>query len=187
MIKAIITDFDGTLVDTFMANFQAYADVFKKNGITLSQEKYHACFGFRFDAFMDAVGITDATTREQIMNEKAHVYPMYFTYLVPNKTLITFIQKAHFSGVKTAIASTARRENLLNVLQYLNLTDIFDVILAGESVKRGKPDPEIYNTAMSMLNVKPNETLIFEDSEVGLMSALASGANYMAVNNTFFV
>ena len=56
-IKAIITDFDGTLVDTFMANFLAYHEVFKNYGYLLTKEQYKACYGLRFDAFCDKMNI----------------------------------------------------------------------------------------------------------------------------------
>ena len=190
MIKSIITDFDGTLVDTFEANYQAYSKAFQRYadeiGRDLSREQYLACFGMRFDSFMTTMGITDPTLRHKIREEKAKVYPTCFSHLVPNISLIAFIRSMKATGVKTAIASTARRENLMNALTYLKLEDLFDFILAGEQVKEGKPNPEIYLTTMQMLHVIPKETLIFEDSEVGLKAAEASGANYFKITTQSF-
>lgn len=185
-ISAIITDFDGTLVDTFEANYRAYDLVFKHHGLSLSREQYIDSFGLRFDAFMRKMGICDDDIRASIKKDKAHVYPRCFDSLVPNTTLIEFIHKMKQSGVKTAIASTAQKENLMNVLNHLNLTDLFDEIIAGTSVKNGKPNPEIYLKAMEVLGVSPAETLIFEDTEVGLQAAEASGANYMRITHKFF-
>ena len=51
MIKAIITDFDGTLVDTFEANLRAYQEAFANVGLSLSTDRYKECFGYRFDRF----------------------------------------------------------------------------------------------------------------------------------------
>ncbi|WP_295095957.1 HAD-IA family hydrolase, partial [Ruminococcus sp.] len=84
------------------------------------------------------------------------------------------------------ISSTAQRNNLMNVLNFLNLGDLLDLIIAGDAVKNGKPDPEIYLTTMSELNVCPSETLIFEDSEVGLLAAEACSANYIKITAEFF-
>lgn len=181
MIKAIITDFDGTLVNTFEANFAAYTIAFKRYYLKISKEQYTECFGLRFDAFMDKMNITDTVLRDKIKKEKARVYPMCFSYLSPNTVLIDFIRQAKSSGIKTAIASTAQRNNLMNVLKHLDLVDIFDLIIAGDAVKEGKPNPEIYLTSMSMLNVKPEETLVFEDSEVGLQAASNAGAQVFRV------
>lgn len=190
MIKAIITDFDGTLVDTFEANYEAYMLAFKRYyyeiGYGLTREQYRACFGLRFDAFMDYMKVQDGALRAKIKREKARVYPMCFSSLNPNTILIDFIRKAKFTGVKTAIASTAQRNNLMNVLNYLEITDLFDQIIAGDAVKEGKPRPEIYLISMQMLNASPEETLIFEDSEVGIQAAQASGANFMIVTSKYF-
>ena len=186
MIRAIITDFDGTLVDTFEANFQAYKLAFGNNSLSITRDQYKACFGLRFDAFMKQMGIDDDELKASIKKDKAQVYPQCFDSLVPNTTLITFIRKIKSSGVKTAIASTAQKENLMNVLNHLHLAGLFDEIIAGIGVKKGKPDPEIYLKAMEVLGVSPEETLIFEDTEVGLQAAEASGANYMRITQHFF-
>ena len=70
MIKAIITDFDGTLVDTFKANLLAYQMAFHEVGLTLTQEKYHECFGLRYDAFLSRMGIFDDNVANEIKNLK---------------------------------------------------------------------------------------------------------------------
>ncbi|NLM67741.1 MAG: HAD family hydrolase, partial [Enterococcus sp.] len=67
-----------------------------------------------------------------------------------------------------------------------DITHDFDTILTGEEVDSAKPDPEIYLTLMRKFDVKPNETLIFEDSEPGLEAARASDACYIKVNTHFF-
>lgn len=186
MIKAIITDFDGTLVDTFEANLATYQKVLGNFGVELSREKYHECFGLRFDAFMTAVGIDDDQMRNHIKELKTALYPSFFEKLLPNKALIDFLLTLRTSGVKIAIASTARKENLMNVLHYLGLEESFDLIMAGVNVSKGKPDPEIYTLTMSRLGVSPDEVLIFEDSQVGLQAAEASGAKYIKITEEFF-
>ena len=186
MIKAIITDFDGTVADTFEANYQSYRDVFVSEGLTLGREQYRECYGLRFDSFMERMGISDADMRERIRHGKAERYPNHFDLVKPNKIIIRLIERSKESGVATAIASTARRENLERALQYLGIEGLFDVVVAGEAVRKGKPDPEIYQTCMSLLGVSPEETLIFEDSETGLAAAERSGAAYLKITQNFF-
>lgn len=186
MIKAIITDFDGTLVDTFKANLLAYQMAFHEVGLTLTQEKYRECFGLRFDAFMSRMGMFDDNVAKKIKEVKKEYYPKYFEYLVPNHTLIELIDTFHKMGGKTAIASTARNENLMNAIEYLRLAQYFDLIYAGIDVKCGKPNPEIYNKAMDSLGVQPSETLIFEDSDIGVGAATASNAIYIRVTEEWF-
>lgn len=186
MIKAIITDFDGTLVDTFEANLATYQKVLGDLGIILSEDKYRECFGLRFDAFMAAIGVDDYQLRNHIKEAKTALYPSFFDKLILNRVLVDFLMTMRTAGVQIAIASTARRENLMNVLKYLGLENSFDLIMAGVNVSKGKPDPEIYTLTMSRLGVTPEDVLIFEDSEVGLQAADASGAKYIKITEEFF-
>ena len=186
MIKAIITDFDGTLVDTFEANLRAYQRAYQSVGLDITLEKYRECFGYRFERLMTATGVFDETTANKIKEAKKMFYPQYFSYLKPNHVLIELITSFKVMGGKTAIASTARKENLMNVVNYLGFADKFDLIYAGMDVKQGKPSPEIYLKAMETLNVSPEEVLIFEDSPVGVEAARASGAHVLLITQEDF-
>lgn len=181
MIKTIITDFDGTLVDTFESNFRAYQKAFAEMGLCITKEQYRRCFGYRYDRFMSEMGIVDEDIAFRIKEAKKDYYPEFFSFLRPNTSLILLIKTYREMGFKTAIASTARKENLMNAINYLGISDIFDLIYAGIDVKQGKPSPEIYLKSMAALGVLPEETLIFEDSEVGIAAASASGARVMIV------
>ena len=182
MIRSIITDFDGTLVDTFEANLRAYQKAFQEVGLDLSAEKYRQCFGYRFDRFMIAMAIYDDNTAALIKEAKKNYYPFFFQYLKPNKSLLALIEGFHSMGGKTAIASTARKDNLMNAVRFLGIEDMFDVIYAGTDVKQGKPSPEIYLKAMDALDARAEQTIIFEDSAVGVEAAKASGAHFMVVS-----
>ena len=186
-IKLIISDFDGTLVDTFQANYHAYKKAFQMNGINeLTEDFYRECFGLRFSDFMEKAGVIDNEIRKKIKNDKMISYPLFFNMLRPNNVLISFIKTFKSSGGKTAIASTARKENLMNVLEYLKINDIFDLILSGKDVSKGKPDPEIYNKVLEITGISPENAIIFEDSEVGIKSAEAAGISYIKINNSYY-
>lgn len=185
-VKLLITDFDGTLVDTYYSNLRAYQEAFTEVGLSLSAEQYRARFGFRFDRLMTSLGIYEEFVINKIRDKKKEVYPKYFKFIRPNIILIDIIRFVKSCGAKIALASTARRDNLLNVVRFLELEDCFDLILAGEDVKEGKPSPEIYLTAMNMLKVSPEDTIIFEDSEVGIQAAKAAGAKCMIIDSRQF-
>ena len=184
-IKLIICDFDGTLVDTREANYLAYRDVLKDIDYDLSLEKYNECFGLRFEEFMQRLGITDNDLMKKIRTGKAEIYPRYFDKIKINKNLVGFIKAFRESGGKTALASTSSRHNLLNVLNYKGLNNLFDAVISGDEVVKSKPDPECYIKAMKMFNVQPDEYLIFEDAPVGIAAATASGASYIIVKEAF--
>lgn len=185
-IKLIVSDFDGTLVDTFRANLEAYRVAFNEFGYELTEQQYRKRFGLRFDAFMESMGISDDVVKEKIKETKSLVYPDYFSLLRVNNTLLSLIRSFKESGGKTALASTARRKNLKNILTYIAASDVFDQILAGEDVAAGKPDPEIYIKAMERFRVVARETLVFEDSEVGFKAAGNAGIPYIKINSTWY-
>jgi beta-phosphoglucomutase len=180
-IKLLITDFDGTLVNTFKANYLAYCQAFSEAHMLLTEDQYRQHYGLRFDDFMNAMGIDDAETRKLIRKVKGDCYPEYFDNLVVNQPLLDFIRMFHRNGGKTAVASTARGKNLNNALRHISAVNDFDLILAGEDVVEGKPSPEIYMTVMNRMGVTPDETLIFEDSAVGLKAASESRAHFVKV------
>lgn len=185
-IKLIVSDFDGTLVDTFRANLEAYRVAFNEFGYELTEQQYRKRFGLRFDAFMESMGISDDVVKEKIKETKSLVYPNYFSLLRVNNTLLSLIRSFKDSGGKTALASTARRKNLRNILTYIAASDVFDQILAGEDVAAGKPDPEIYIKAMERFGVAAGETLVFEDSEAGFKAAGNAGIPYIKITSTWY-
>ena len=186
MIKLLISDFDGTLVDTFEANLKAYQEAFHSVGLNITADTYRDCYGLRFDAFMKAVGVKDAAIASEIRSAKAEAYPKYFDLLKVNKELVGMLMAFRRSGGKIAIASTAREKNLMAVLNHIGLVDCWDFIMAGEQVKLGKPAPFIYYDILKHFDVTPDEAIAFEDSEVGIKAAKQAGLNYIKINKEFY-
>lgn len=185
-VKLLITDFDGTLVDTFEANFLAYQKAFAMFGLELTEQQYRDCFGFRFDDFMSHMGINDNDTKNGIRLAKGDFYPLFFDKLIVNDPLLTLLKTFKNSGGLTAVASTARKENLMNALNFIDAADAFSLILTGEDVKQGKPNPAIYNKVLEKLNVLPDEALIFEDSSVGISAANVAHVDYVQITKEYF-
>jgi len=179
-LKAIITDFDGTLVNTFFANLYAYQEAFKQYGYELTEDQYREYYGLRFDEFCDKMNIPKEY-RNDIKTLKKNIYPKFFSYLKLNNNLMGFINSCKIQGLKTCIASTASKENLYNVLNYLNIQNYFDIIITGENVKHGKPNPEVYNKALEMLGCETDEVLVFEDSDVGCKAAENANLKYVKI------
>ena len=184
-IKAFITDFDGTLAYTYDANLASYKKAIAfatNNEYDLTDDVYASCFGYRFNDFMNAINITDENVRRIIKEKKAEYYATYSASVVINNDLLNVLKFAKLNNIKVALATTARAINVYNILNAHCIDQkFFDLILTGESVYKGKPDPEIYITAMSKLNVKSDETLVFEDSDIGIAAATGAGCNYIKV------
>ena len=180
-IKALISDLDGTLVDTFEANYQTYKVVFKMHNIDMSRQFYEENFGLRIDDLCKKLNIIDKDEINTIKVEKSNLYPLEFIYLKLNIFLLSVFTNAKQQGIKIGLASTASKKNVYNVLNYFKLENFFDIIICGEDVSKGKPNPEVYETALKKLNVSSNEALVFEDSEIGIKAAENANINYVKI------
>ena len=85
--------------------------------------------------------------------------------------------------LKLAIASSAVMEYIHIVLSKFSLKEYFDVIVSGNDVSKGKPDPETYQVACKKLSIKPHEAVVLEDAEKGIASAKGAGCFCIAVRN----
>lgn len=181
-IKLILLDFDGTLVDTRRANAAAYIAALREAGYTLSEEEYAArYFGMRCNEFLTCLGIDDPTLREQLRLRKIALYPTCFDTVRLNEPLWNFCQQFRAQGGRVWIVSTGSRANIDNVMRHLGITDGVDGILSGLDIEYPKPAPDCFLEAMRREGCSPRETLIFEDSEIGIEAARRSGAAYFVV------
>ncbi len=192
-VKLILLDFDGTLADTRRANALAYAATLREAGYPLTEEEYLGrYFGVRCDEFLRSYGIADPAERERLRLRKIELYPAFFDTVELNRPLWEFCRRNWRQGGRVWIVSTGSRANIDNAMAHLGIggpetpearcpAGRVDGILAGPDVARSKPAPDCFLEAMRREGVTPRETLIFEDSAVGLEAARASGAAYIRV------
>ena len=88
-------------------------------------------------------------------------------------------------GGKAWIVSTGQRDNITNAMHYLGIEGMVDGVLSSDDVVKSKPAPDCFLKAMDIAGVTPSETIIFEDSEIGLAAAEASGAAHFKVELDF--
>ena len=181
-IRLLLMDFDGTLADTREAHYLAYARTLREAGIVLDRTEYDTrFFGMRCAEFLAALGIGDKAERERIRRRKIELYPEYFDLVRLNRPLWDFAQSFRAAGGRAWVVSTGSRDNILGVMRRLGIEAGVDGLLAGGDVARSKPAPDAFLLAMERAGVAPGETLVFEDSAVGLEAARRSGAAYIAV------
>lgn len=181
-ITALISDFDGTLCDTYRANVEAYRQAFEDSGLVFDQEAYARNFGLRFNEMMETIA-PDSTPsiRQKVMDQKAIHYAANLDLITINTGLVTLLRSAKTEGKKIGLATTARRLNATAVLDHFSLIDLFDEMIFGEDVTNSKPNPECYNLIISRLEVNPEESLVFEDSHIGIEAAITAGAQVLKV------
>ena len=193
-VRLLLLDFDGTLADTRRANAQAYVAALAEAGYPLTEQAYAArYFGMRCDEFLRTYGIANAAERERLRLRKIELYPTFFDSVRLNSPLWEFCRQFRAQGGKVWIVSTGSRANIDNVMRHLGIggpstpdseapQGRVDGILAGPDIARSKPAPDCFLEAMRREGVAPGETLIFEDSAVGIEAARLSGAAYIKVS-----
>ena len=175
MIKHVFIDFDGTLADTKLANIDAYSAAFAKFGLPFSAKEYKKCFGLRFDDLCEHFNVPQEL-RQQLKDQKKMEYAKRKWEVELNESLVGLIRYWKRQGVTTTIVSTASKANLEGILEYFDIVNLFDNVICGESVKRGKPNPDAYFEALKLYKYpNPREVLVFEDSETGIKAAEAAG------------
>ncbi len=181
-LKLILLDFDGTLVDTRRANACAYIETLSEVGITLTEKEYlDMYYGVRCIEFMRMLGFEDSSKIAELRRRKVELYPKYFDTVKLNTELWHWCCMMRKMGAKVWIVSTGHVDNIRNVMRYLNLDGGIDGIITGDDVAHSKPAPDPFLEAMRREGVTPAETIIFEDSAVGIEAARRTGAPYVVI------
>ena len=181
-IKLLLLDFDGTVANTGRANATSYIEALAEEGITITMEEYRKrYFGLRCPEFLADIGITDPVQMKRIRERKVAIYPTHFDMVTLNKPLWDFVQQFRANGGKAMIVSTGHISNITNAMKYLGIENQIDGLLSSDDVAISKPAPDCFIKALEMAGVTAAQTIIFEDSEIGLAAAEASGAAYFKV------
>ena len=176
-MKLLITDLDGTLLDTKDVNYCAYREALKRFGYAIDYSYFcDFCNGRHYTDFLPKVVGNDERLKE-IHELKKVYYKTYIDKAQVNHGLTDIIRLLR-PEYKTAVVTTASKENCEEILNQFELRDLFDLVLTQEDVTNAKPNPEGFLRAMEYFASTPEETIIFEDSEVGIEAARKSGAAY---------
>lgn len=179
---AMISDLDGTLIDSKAVNLDAYEAAFASVTLRFDRELYTQCFGLSFVdmARVLAPGVP-AGTLSAIRSAKARAYRELLPGVRVNVGLIRLLTNARAVGTPTALATTASRVNVEAVLETFDLADVFDVVLCAEDVPAGKPAPDCYLLAAEALACAPAHCVVFEDSSIGVEAAERAGCQVVRV------
>jgi HAD superfamily hydrolase (TIGR01509 family) len=101
----------------------------------------------------------------------------------PTKGVLNLMQELKQRGIRLAIGSSSTRKLVDYVLKKLNITSMFDCIIAAEDVEHSKPNPETFLRAATELGVKPNQCLVIEDAKLGVEAAKSAGMKCMGYLN----
>lgn len=186
-MKGIIFDLDGTMVDNMMTHHRAWQRKLSALGLDLTlEEVMDQIHGINEEIIERLFG--DRFNREQrdrISWEKEFEYRQIFK---ENLQLISglseFLLHLKQAGTPLAVGTAAPPENVDFVLDNLNVRQFFKSVLHSGNVTKGKPDPEIFLRSAENIGVPIEDCVVFEDSVVGVQTALNSGCSVVVITTT---
>lgn len=178
--KLILCDLDGTLFDTLEVNYHSYKEALKMLHCKIEYDFFlEKCYGKYYKDFLSKLNFSMEEI-EKIHRIKKELYSKYLKYAKINKNLFDMLEVMK-KFYHIALVTTASEKNTKEILNFFNKKELFELIISAEDVKNKKPDPEGFIKAMDYFNVIPENTIIFEDSNVGIEAAIKSGANVLKV------
>lgn len=191
MIKAILFDVDGVLVDSENYMNQAALELFDSFGVHADIEDFRSFVGGGEYSFV--IGASKFYNFKLDDPQKAvdKLYQIYSRIVTehkmgPNKGAIKFISMCRQAGLKMALGSSAQKTKVLINLGCMGLKEEdFDAVVDGTCVERLKPYPDIFASCAYRIGVRPEECLVFEDALNGLRSAKAAGCQGVGITGWF--
>lgn len=189
MLKLIAFDFDGTIIDTETLWYEVFAELYRAHGIELTVDEFLVCVGsdnddFIYDRLIRAASKSGKElTRKSIFELARQAQRLKMDKATPRNGVRELIEKARHTVGHLCVVSSSGREWVEGHLKDYGLLRYFDDLFTRERVSEVKPDPELYNLAKNHFACASNESLAFEDSYNGVLSARGAGFVTVAVPN----
>lgn len=191
-IKAVVFDMDGVLIEAKDWHYEALNKALRLFGYEIS----------RYDHLVTYDGLPTAKKLEMLSLEKglpvglhkfintmkqSYTVDLVHTSCSPRFFHEYALSRLRAEGYHLAVASNSIRYTVQLMMEKSNLLEYLDFFLSNQDVKKAKPDPEIYTTAIERLGLSPDEVLVVEDNRNGIQAATAAGANVMKVETVYDV
>jgi HAD superfamily hydrolase (TIGR01509 family) len=187
MIRAVVFDFDGLILDTEAPEFQTWQEIYQTHGCELLLEVWATGLGTSADAFDPYTHLEGQAgcplDREAIQQRRRQ---RYLELLGANSALPgvrEYIAEAKRLGLLLGVASSSSREWVVGHLTELGLSSYFDCIKCRDDVTRVKPDPALYQAVVETFALQPHQAIALEDSPNGITAAKRAGLFCVAVPN----
>ena len=188
-MKGAIFDLDGVIVDTAKYHYLAWKEIAKELGFDFKKTDNERLKGVSRMASLEIlleVGGIKGLTEEQklrIAEKKNNRYVEMLSSLDKRELLPgaeDYLLKLKDSGVKVALGSASK--NAPFILKMLKISELFDIVVDGNSVSKAKPDPEVFLKAARLLGLPASDCCVFEDSQAGIDAAVKGGFHTVAVD-----
>ena len=187
MIKAILFDMDGVLVDAKDWHYDALNRAIGHFGYNISRESHLSTFDGlptreKLRMLSSSRGLPEGL--HSFINALKQEYTLEISYqrckpVFNHQYALTRLKE---DGYKIAVCSNSVRQSIETMMRLSALSAKLDLIVSNQDVEKGKPDPEMYLKAMNSFNLEPHECLILEDNENGIQAAAASGGHLLRIN-----
>ena len=185
-IKALIFDYDGVIANSDPFNKKALKYAAESLDLTFNDNDFRNCFPGRTllegaELFLRPLGKISQV--EKFIKLKRSFDKYYPKEVVPFTETLDFIKKNQ-NSYRLCIASGSRRILIEMFIQEFKLENMFEFFVSAEDCKKGKPDPKLYNIAISKLKLPREQALIIEDAPLGIEAALKAGIKCLAITYT---
>ncbi len=188
MIKALIFDFDGLILDTETPELLAWQEIYREHGQELSARTWGQIVGGSAASDFEPVAHLAALTGEELDSPRLYNRVREQSLALINRQpplpgVQDYLEDGRRLGLGLAIASSSAHDWVDGHLRRLGLFHYFDTVRAREDVLRTKPEPDLFLSALSALAARPDQAVVFEDSPNGVAAAKRAGIFVVVVPN----
>ena len=184
----IIFDWDGVVLDSSSFHEESWKVLAMRHSLTLPEGHFNRGFGMRNETIIPEVLGWTANPNEirQLAEEKEKIYRELLASnpIEPLPGVRELLLELKNNSIPTAVGSSTPRENLELALKLLNLESLFSATVSGSDVDRGKPFPDVFLKAASLIVRNPFECIVLEDAPVGIEAARQAGMRCVGVLTT---
>ncbi len=189
MIKGVLFDMDGVLVDSEEFICKAAVQMFKERGIAVRESDFLPFVGAGEDRYLGGVAEKYGISLD-LKTAKTRTYKIYDEIIQGNMEILPgvqdFIKKCRDFKLKIALATSADETKMKANLNATGLSlSLFDTAVSGLDVERKKPYPDIYVKAARLIGLSPENCLVIEDAVNGVAAAKAAGTRCLAITSSF--
>lgn len=187
LIKALVFDFDGLILDTETTEYAALQWLYGQHGQSLSLDLWGQCIGTDHE-FDPIIHLKETAGLDESVEELRSLKHVFFERSIQNQGprpgVVEYLEKGKELGLGLAVASSSPYSWVSGFLHKLGLLQWFDVICTADDVEEVKPNPALYQLAVRRLQIDPHEAIAFEDSPNGALGASRAGLHLVVIPNS---